>query len=138
MFLVLPPLSENILLTPGASVYIEYCHIVRQYVQREGERERENLPTLPSHITSISISMFSPSHCPTQYQLPGASQMRFAGSATQALDSCDTFSTWRVEPSLGTAGRKEEGRLKVKVKEEEEEERESSIYIYIYIYIYYI
>merc|ERR1719203_2008897 len=30
-------------------------------------------------------------YCPTQYQLPGASHFRFAGSATQSLDSWETF-----------------------------------------------
>merc|ERR1712087_713806 len=35
-------------------------------------------------------------YCPTQYQLPGASQTRLAGSATQAFDSFDTFRTLKI------------------------------------------
>merc|ERR1740139_1467657 len=39
---------------------------------------------------------------PMQYQLPGASHTRLAGSATQSLDSCEMFRTWktRMRPYL--------------------------------------
>merc|ERR1712110_571694 len=35
-------------------------------------------------------------YCPTQYQLPGASHFRFAGSATQSLDSWDTLRILKI------------------------------------------
>ena len=41
---------------------------------------------------------------PSQYQEPGASHLRLAGSAAQALDFFATLSTWKIRTLLYLRG----------------------------------
>ena len=64
----------------------EGCHT-------HGRSYRHGMQTFCTIAASINDSRRSKAggYCPTQYQLPGASHLRLAGSAIHALDSFDTF-----------------------------------------------